>query len=245
MKKILVLAVAMATIITFTGCDVKFGVKEKNHQKAEAISIDEKVKYNGEDNIDIDLDYGEINISNYDGDEVLVTGKSYENINDIKVKSGFNKIKIKDKGLGEKGINLIKNNKDIDSNIEIKIPNSFKGNINLDYGTGDVLVNNLTCKELKIDGGVGTANVNLSEAVDNIDIDGGVGDISLVLEKIGGDLKCDGGVGSVNIKVPENAPIYFDTDTGVGSVNLNAKTSGEKLYKFSLDAGVGDITVTN
>ena len=225
MKKVLVLAVAMSTMLTITGCDVKFGVKEKNYHKGEVVSIDNKVVYNGENEIDIDLGCGVIEISSYDGDEVLVDGKTYKDFNTINVESSGNKIKIEDTGSSRSKIDLYKNIDDIEPNVKIKIPNKFTGDMVFKYGAGEISVNNLTCNKLKVEGGAGQLNIDL--------------------KKVGGNLTCESGMGEVNIKIPEDAPVYFDSETGLGEMNLKAKTSGENLYKYSLKVGMGEITVYN
>ena len=193
-----------------------------------------------------------------------MTGKTNLNVDEINIninKEG-NSIEISD-GNDLSNIDLFKSN-NIDVKLMIKIPNNYSGDINLSYGAAEVELSNIDCNNLNIDGGageltindiffnkldfnagVGESEINLVRKCGEIDIDGGVGEISISIEEVGGNLIYEGGVGSAKIKIPENSPVYFNTDSGIGETNINAITSSERTYEFNLSLGIGEIKVYN
>lgn len=267
MKKIVSILLVTGVLFSFTGCSVRFEVDHKNNSSymEEVASINKSVPYNNEGKIDIEINYGDINIIGYDGNEVVVTGTGNGGDKNMTVKSDGEKITIKDTSNGSISINLFGNNGvNNGTKVDIKIPYSFAGDLDFSYGAGDTYINDVKCKTLKVEGGaatldienivfekldltagVGETNIILKEKCGDINISGGVGDITVDLAEVGGNLTFEGGVGDAKIRIPENSPVYFDSDAGVGTTKLTAKTSGENLYKFKLSLGVGDVKVFN
>ncbi|MBX9136890.1 MULTISPECIES: DUF4097 family beta strand repeat-containing protein [unclassified Clostridium] len=268
MKKIMTLALSLILVLSLSACSVRFEVRNKNNSKSnktyEVKDINKNVKLENENKIDISIGFGKINIVGYDGNEVIVTGKTNLNVDEINIninKEG-NSIEISD-GNDLSNIDLFKSN-NIDVKLMIKIPNNYSGDINLSYGAAEVELSNIDCNNLNIDGGageltindiffnkldfnagVGESEINLVRKCGEIDIDGGVGEISISIEEVGGNLIYEGGVGSAKIKIPENSPVYFNTDSGIGETNINAITSSERTYEFNLSLGIGEIKVYN
>ena len=260
-KRIIGVALSMALTLNLTGCYISFGVDSKDENM---ISIDKSIEYIGENEIDIEMKVGKIDIYGYEGNEIIISGKIDERIENIRIEKNGDEIHINDsRGLGI-DLDIFKNSNNLGVDIEIKIPKEFKGDIDLNYGAGDMTIHDLICKNIEIeggagrfnienivfekldyDGGVGETNIKLSEKCGDIDIDGGVGSVNIEMSEVGGNLSFDGGVGSAKIKIPENAPVYFDTNSGIGSTKLKAKTSGENSYKFEINVGVGEVEVCN
>lgn len=266
MKKIMTLALALILVLVLGGCSVRFEVRNKknnnNNKSYKVMDINKSVKLEGENKIDISANFGEINIVGYDGTEVIMTGKSNLDPEEINIEKDGDSIVISD-GNDLSDINLFGSN-NLDVNLLIKIPNSFTGDIDLEYGAAEIEISNLVCNNISIDGGagqltindivfnkfdfsagVGESNINLIRKCGEIDIDGGVGEVNLSLGEVGGNLTYEGGVGSAKIKIPENSPVYFNTDSGIGQTTINAITSSERTYEFNLSLGIGEIKVYN
>ena len=263
MKKIIVLCWSIIMVLTFTAC-VRFEVRGKANTtklSSEEIEINKSVVFEGENKIDIDVGCGVVKLSGYEGDEVIVSGITNLAEEDIILTKGNNTIKFKDNS--DDLIDLFGNN-DYILELEIKIPYSFNGDLDYDFGVGENEIRDITCNKLTIDGGtgeltiddivfnkldfdsgVGHSNINLVRKCGDIDIDGGVGDIYISLAEVGGNLTFESGVGSGEIKIPENAPVYFNTSSGIGEASIDVKTSSEKTYRFDLNVGIGELKVYN
>ena len=259
-KRIIGVILSTTLILNLSGCYISFG---EDYKEADMVNIDKSIDYNGENEIEIDVSVGKVDIYGYDGNEIIVTGKVVDSEKNIQIKKYEDEISIKDSiGIGS-DLNIFKN-RNVGMDIEIKIPKEFKGDIDLNYGAGDMIVHDLLCKEIDIeggagrfnienivfenldyDGGVGETNIKLAEKCGDIDIDGGVGSVNIEMSEVGGNLSFDGGVGSAKIKIPETASVYFNTESGIGNIKLNAKTSGENIYEFEINVGVGEVEIYN
>lgn len=262
MKKIMVLVWATIMIFTLTACSVRVEVRNKRSTSSlssENIDINKSVVFEGESEIDIEIEYGKVTLIGYEGNEVSVSGTT--NISEYKItvdKKG-NTIKIESDDLIE---SFGDNNYRLD--LEIKIPYSFNGDLNYEYGAVESEIKDIICNNLNIDGGtgeltiddiafnkldfsagVGQSNINLIRKCGDINIEGGVGEVDISLTEVGGDMVFEGGVGSAKIKIPENSPVYFNTTSGIGNININARTSSEKTYEFKLSVGIGEVKVYN
>lgn len=262
-KKIITLGLAILVAISLTGCSIRFGINKRN--RGETVNINEQIVYTDENKIEIDIKYGNVTVSTHDGNEIIVSGSTNRGDDVIKVSKSGNSIKIKDNSRENVNLNLLSKNDSSDKmNIEIKVPNDFQGDLDFDYGAGEATIIGVKCKRLDIDGGagklnledivfeklifsagVGQSNIMLTDKCGDIEIDGGVGEVNISMTEVGGNLSFDGGVGSAKIRIPENAPVYFNTSSGIGSTKVTAKTSGENTYKFDLNVGVGEIKVYN
>lgn len=266
MKKIMTLALSLILVLVLGGCSVRFEVRNKksnnNNKSYKVMDINKSVKLESENKIDISANFGEINVEGYDGTEVIMTGKSNLDPEDINIEKAEGSIIISD-GSDLSDIDLFGSN-NLDVDLLIKIPNSFSGDINLEYGAAEVEIRDLSCDNISIDGGagqltindivfnkfkfsagVGESDINLIEKCGDIHIDGGVGEVNLSIAEVGGNLTYEGGVGSATIKIPKNAPVYFNTSSGIGETNIKAITSSEKTYEFNLSLGIGEIKVYN
>ncbi len=260
-KRIMGGLLSIALILNLSGCNISFGV---DYDEKDMVGINKSIEYNGETKIDIEMKAGKVDISAYDGDEISIVGKVSKSSENIKVEKDGDRISIEDLSSSESNFNIFRKNNIVGVDIEIKIPKSFKGDIDLEYGAGEMSIHNLICKDIEVDGGagrfnienivfekldysggVGETNIKLIEECGDINIDGGVGSINVDMSKVGGDFTFDGGVGSAKIRIPENAPVYFNTNSGIGGTKLKAKTSGENIYEFKIDVGVGEVEIYN
>lgn len=261
MKKIIMLALTILVILSLWGCSIRFGVNKRSF--GNTVDINEKIIYEGEEKIDINIKYGDITLSTYEGNEIIITGFTNRGEDIIKLSKSGNSINIKDDS--KDNFDLFSNNDLSDKmTIDIKVPSTFNGDIDLEYGAGEANIIGIKCNKLNIEGGagklnledivfnelvfsagVGQSNIKLTEKCGDIKIKGGVGEINITMNKVGGNLTFDGGVGSAKIRIPEDAPVYFNTSSGIGTAKITAKTSGKNTYKFELNIGVGEIKIYN
>jgi hypothetical protein len=268
MKKRLgtILIGSLSIMLLLGGCNINFGVGESNSSRSSgsATKIDESYDMANVKSIVINTEISNCSIDAYDGDKIKITGTIGSESKGIDYSLDGDKATVKEEY--NKSIIGINGNGDDDiSKYKILIPNNYNGdvaieygagsmniqgikadNINLKGGAGELDVKDIVFNNLNLSSGVGAVNLSLEKKCGNINIEGGVGKTVLRMKEVGGNLKANGGIGSIDIEVPENAPIYFKTSSGVGSNDIsNVKTSGEKTYLFELSVGVGEIKVHN
>ncbi len=214
------------------------------------------------EDIDIEIHASNVNINSVDSSDFTITCRGSSSFVDkTTIDVIGNTLNIKEHGINS-SINLGFFNKSTSREIIINVPKDFNKDLELHGGAGNISINgininklkveggagNLTLKdivfqELKLEQGVGNTTIDLSSKCGDIDIDGGVGNLSITFVEVGGDLTYDGGVGKTVISIPNNSPVKLDTSTGIGSIDINAKTSGEDIYTFDLNVGVGNLIV--
>ncbi|WP_346928130.1 DUF4097 family beta strand repeat-containing protein [Clostridium sp.] len=210
----------------------------------------------------ISIHASNVTINSVDSSDFTITCKGSSSfVNKTTIDVIGNTLNIKEHGV-DSDINLGFFNKSTSREITINIPKDFNKDLKLNGGAGNMSINgisinklnieggagNLTLKDivfqdLKLEQGVGNTTIDLSSKCGDIDIDGGVGNLSIAFAEVGGNLTYDGGVGKTVISIPNNSPVKLNTSTGVGSIDINAKTSGEDIYSFDLNVGVGNLTV--
>lgn len=265
MKKIMTLILSLILVVSLTACSLRVEVRDKKNNNNSVIKdvmeISNSISVENENEIDIEIKYGEIKIVGYDGNEVFLSVKSNLANDNITLNKDDDAIEIKDKG--DESINLFGNN-NVKREVLIKIPYSFNGNIDFEYGAGETEISDIMCDNMEIEGGAGSLKINdilfnklyfsagvgesdikLLRKCGEINIKGGVGEVKVSLEEVGGDLTYDGGIGSAQIQIPENSPVYFNTSSGIGETNINAVTSSEKTYEFNVTVGIGEIKIYN
>ena len=260
----IILAGSLSLMLLLGGCDIKFGVGKvgSTNTSGNSTPIDESYEISNAKSLIIDSEISNSKISTYNGDKIRITGIIGTKSEGVNYSLDGDKVTLKEEysNLGF-GVN---NNEGI-SEYQILIPKNYSGDVSIEYGAGTVevqdievndlnikggagelKVNNVVFNDLKLSSGVGSVKISLSKKCGNINIDGGMGETVLKMKEVGGNLKVNGGVGSIDVWVPENAPIYFNTSSGIGSNDINnVKTSGEKTYLFNLSVGLGEVKVHN
>jgi DUF4097 and DUF4098 domain-containing protein YvlB len=214
------------------------------------------------EDIDIEVHASNVTINSVDGSDFTITCRGSSSFVDkTTIDVIGNTLNIKEHGVNSP-INLNFFNKSKSREVTINIPKDFNKDLKLNGGAGNVSIKGIDIKKLNIEGGagnltlkdivfqdlklkqgVGNTTIDLSSKCGDMDIEGGVGNLSIDFAEVGGDLTYDGGVGKTVISIPNNSPVKIDTSTGVGSIDINAKTSGEDIYTFDLNVGVGNLTV--
>ncbi|BCZ44269.1 hypothetical protein psyc5s11_03360 [Clostridium gelidum] len=224
--------------------------------------IDEKVALDDATDINIEICAAEVSIKSYDGEDVKITGKLSEKSKGIDINKNGNKIEIIEKDYKVRG--FIMDSENNSSKFNILVPLKLKGDFEFKQGAGTTDIEGIKVKNINISGGatklkcedirfdklnlnLGAAKVglNLNEKCGDIVINGGVGEVNIKMAEVGGNLTYKGGVGIGNITIPENSPVRFVTQNGVGKCEVKAKTSGKDTYTFDLKVGAGSISVRN
>ncbi len=130
--------------------------------------------------------------------------------------------------------------------LTVLLPDKTYETFKLEGGAGEVVVEDLSCKDADIDFGAGELNIKGINVKNELTLDGGVGDINITDAYTGG-LDFDCGVGEVDFAGRVEGDI--DIDCGVGSCNVSLANprsdfgSGGK-YSIKTDSGVGRIKIT-
>ncbi len=239
-----------------------FNNNDENNGSMYSEDINETFPMNDIDKVNIEICAADITINSVDESNfsVVCTGSSsLVDKTTVEVKNGT--LNVVEHGVKSSfNFNLV--NTSVSRKVIINIPKEFNKDLTLSFGAGDVNINEITANDLNIEGGAGDLNlknvefkdlqlgqgvgdidVSLSKKSGDMDIQGGVGSITLRLSEVGGNLKYNGGVGEATIYIPNNSPVKIESSSGVGSMDINAKTSGEDTYIFDLELGVGSVTV--
>lgn len=273
MGKFLKIIMALTITTMLTGCGIKFGVEsrdnnwfkeslsnnESNDSSYSSSNINISESLEGITNLDITIDVSNVDINYYDGDNLEISGVLSKYSRGVNTEKTSNRFIIKESS--KKNANI---NSDNSSNIEIRIPRDFNGDLEFNFGLAeckihDLELNNILIKsgvgslslkevsfnKLDLESGVGEVSLETEKKTGDIKIEGGVGEIYVSLGDINGNLELEGGLGSATIKVPTDAPINITSDAGLGGVNIKAKTSNEAKFNFDLSVGMGAIEVTN
>ena len=224
--------------------------------------IDKKVAIDDATDININICAAEVSVKSYDGDEVKITGKLSEKSKGIDINKNGNKIEIIEKDYKVRG--FIMDSEDNDSKFDILVPSKLKGkfefkqggdttdiegikveNIDINGGAAKLKCEDIRFDKLNLNLGAAKVDLNLNEKCGNMEVNGGAGEVNIKMKEVGGNLTYKAGVGSAKITIPENSPVKFITQNGVGKCEIKAKTSGEDTYTFDLKVGVGAISVRN
>lgn len=276
MRKSFKVIMALTITTMLTGCGIKFGVESRNNNwfkqsfsnnkdsesndssySSSNVNISESIE--GITKLDITIDVSNVDIEYYDGDNLEISGVLSKYSRGINTEKSFNKLIINEDS--KQNINI---NADNSSELEIKIPRSFNGDLEFSFGVAECEIHDLELNNIVINGGVGSlsleevsfnkldlksgvgeVSLETEKKTGDITIEGGIGEIYVSLGDINGNLKLKGGLGSATIKVPTDAPINITSDAGLGEVNIKAKTSNEAKFNFDLSVGMGAIEVTN
>ncbi|NWF67629.1 MAG: hypothetical protein HXY40_00945 [Chloroflexi bacterium] len=98
--------------------------------------------------------------------------------------------------------------------------------------------------ELKVDGGVGPATIDLSAAqLRGLSLEGGVGETHLTLPAMPDlyHVDLDGGVGRTNVTIPKEAMVNLKVDGGVGGVQVKILEGAH--VNMEIQGGIGEIKI--
>ncbi|MGG7142254.1 DUF4097 family beta strand repeat-containing protein [Clostridium nigeriense] len=274
MKKTFKVIMALTLTTMLSGCGIKFGVESRNNNwgtwifnndddsndssySSENVNISESI--DGITSLDINIDVSNVDIEYYDGENLEISGWLSKYSRGINTKKRSEKLIINEDS--KQDINI---NSDNSSELEIKIPRNFNGDLEFNFGVAECEIHDLELNNIVINGGVGSlsleevsfnklvlksgvgeVSLETEKKTGDITVEGGMGEINIALGDINGNLKLDGGMGSTTIKIPVNAPININSDSGFGDTKISAKTASETKYNFDITVGMGSIEVTN
>ncbi|SEO21887.1 Putative adhesin [Amphibacillus marinus] len=123
--------------------------------------------------------------------------------------------------------------------LEVKLPESFTGQLEANIGVGELELENLMLTQLLTKVNVGSVIINQVE-LDSANVIANVGDIDIA--NVTGDWSVEADVGDVNIDLL--APIdQLDVETNIGNVKIHLPETGIEDYQLQLQADLGDISL--
>lgn len=267
MKNILKIIMALSLATMLTSCGISFGVESRrspnwssdssSNSTRKEVNLSEDIS--NINKISMRIDVSDLKVIYHDGGNVEIIGKLSSYSKGVDVNKNGSTFEIVEET--NKSMKLGSNNY---SELLIKIPRSFNGDLKLDFGVGTFNVSDLVLNDVEVEAGVGEVSLDgisfnsldlksgvgsvslvTKEKTGDIYISGGVGEVNVELGDINGNLKFEGGVGNADFKVPVDAPISINSKSGLGDANIKAKTSNEGKYTFDLEVGLGSVTVRN
>ena len=109
--------------------------------------------------------------------------------------------------------------------------------VSIETGAGKVLIEELNCKNARINLGAGEVTINKINVANEIKLSGGVGEVTIHDGKLN-NLDADLGVGTFNATLSLTGRNKIDA--GVGEVSLDLLDSYGN-YSFNIEKGLGDI----
>ncbi|MBR6102132.1 MAG: DUF4097 family beta strand repeat protein [Ruminococcus sp.] len=159
-------------------------------------------------------------------------------------------------------LNLLAGNK-LRPTFEISIPDKLYDSFSVELGSGELEIDDIRAKYVKIESGAGEVNANNIVAENKLEADMGAGKQSYSNCEVGElDFDCgagetefsgsisdkvdiDGGVGAIKLTIYGNYNDYdLDIDKGIGGVDINkgdTSVGSTKNIPMKIDCGIGEI----
>ena len=181
---------SLSLILLLGGCDIKFGVDKGNRENTSinGTGIDESYEIENAKSIVINTDILDSIVKTYDGDKIKIVGTIGSKSKGIKYSSDGNKVILEEKysnGINKQGMGKFSNA----SQYQILIPESYNGDLYIEYGAGTIDLEGVKVDKLKIKGGAGELIVK-NVVFNELNLSSGVGSTNISLkEKCGDELK--------------------------------------------------------
>lgn len=237
----------------------KIAIEEKkyNGDNENNIDIDEKATENIEEigKIEIEVPCSNVNIISEDRDDVSV--HYYGNINpNIKTKL------ITEKSYGKLKI-LIKNKKietnnfkDIKLNLDILIPSSYTGDLDIELNVGSMTIEDLNLNKLDVESNVAdvrienvsttksslesnTGNIIAKNLTGNLEAESNTGNVELEYNEFDYNIEGDVNMGNMIITLPKDANFIIDTNTNLGKTSIDFPMEISEKSKSKIRGKVG------
>ncbi|MEG1482208.1 DUF4097 family beta strand repeat-containing protein [Clostridium sp.] len=256
-KKMLAIIIGSFLLLTLSSCTIKHKVN-KHTERIEPVN--ESINLGGIDDIKLLIGGANLEVNSTKGENINILVDGEYNNREIKVKKDKRSVVVKE-NRGRK-LGLLKKETIEDKKVFIEIPEKYKGDLEIEVGSGNTNINNINIDKLKVDSGAGILCINdidfksidltqgagkvevdLNKMTGDISVGGGLGEFKLYAKKVLGNLNFRGGVGNVDIDIPDNSPVKINTASGIGKKEVKVSTSGEDLYNFDLEIGMGNLSI--
>lgn len=127
----------------------------------------------------------------------------------------------------------------------VRIDNIQGKSLKVNCGTGSVSLGDIMFNKLDLITNIGDINVNLKRKNGEFRLKAGIGQIYVDIKEFGGDFTFIGGIGESIFKIPVNAPLNIILKTGINKVENRAIISKEYLYNFIICSGIGKVMIIN
>ncbi|MGL4570679.1 MAG: DUF4097 family beta strand repeat-containing protein [Clostridium sp.] len=256
-KKMLAIIIGSFLLLTLSSCTIR----QKVNKHIERIEpVNESIGLDKIEDIKLLIGGANIEVNSTKGDYIHILVDGEYNNREIKVKKDKKSVVVKE-NRGRK-LGLLKKEIVEDKKVFIEIPEKYNGNLEIDVGSGNANINDINIDQLKVNSGAGVLNINdvnfknidltqgagkvevdLNKMSGDINVGGGLGEFKLYAKKVEGNLNFKGGVGNADIDIPNNSPVKINTTSGIGTNEVKVSTSGEDLYKFDLEIGMGNLSI--
>lgn len=143
--------------------------------------------------------------------------------------------------------NMFLNEIDLETGVgKVNIDNLNTNNLELSFGVGDVLINEIKVNYAKIETGVGKVTIKNGN-FSNLDLDTGLGEVNItsLIKKVG---KIDTGVGNLNLNlIGKDYKIKVNKGFGVTKINGKEVSDSQVLGNGNVfvfvDGGIGKIDI--
>jgi lia operon protein LiaG len=153
-----------------------------------------------------------------------------------------------DAGSGDVRVSDVAGDLNLDTGSGNVVASGVRGDdLLFDTGSGDVTLDHVEGRSLKIDTGSGNADATAVKA-DDLLIDTGSGDVTLELLAGGGSINIDTGSGGVNLTLPADygADVVLDTGSGeidLGGIPVTVRKIAEDHIEGRIGSGTGRLHV--
>ena len=153
-----------------------------------------------------------------------------------------------DAGSGDVRVSDVAGDLNLDTGSGNVVASGVRGDdLLFDTGSGDVTLDHVEGRSLKIDTGSGNADATAVKA-DDLLIDTGSGDVTLELLAGGGSINIDTGSGQVNLTLPADygADVVLDTGSGeidLGGIPVTVRKIAEDHIEGRIGSGTGRLHV--
>jgi hypothetical protein len=153
-----------------------------------------------------------------------------------------------DAGSGDVRVSDVAGDLNLDTGSGNVVASGVRGDdLLFDTGSGDVTLDHVEGRSLKIDTGSGNADATAVKA-DDLLIDTGSGDVTLELLAGGGTINIDTGSGGVNLTLPADygADVVLDTGSGeidLGGIPVTVRKIAEDHIEGRIGSGTGRLHV--
>ncbi len=223
---------AIAAGVALTSCE--------NIKKANLIDLNLSFQDNSFSKINANIYWGKLKIISSDDDSISIYAQNVPDTFKSEIKNGVLIIDFNTKN----GVIAPRNAK---TSITIKVPEKDYKKLYLKLGTGNTTIKDLKISNIDVEYGTGKLNMNNVKADKLINIEGVKGTIN-ISNSILGSVNADLGIGRVDFEGTVNGDI--DIECGIGDVNINLTNpesdfkSSESKYKLKINKGIGNLNIS-
>lgn len=257
LKASLIICLALAMILSFSGC-VTIHISSESYPDSDKYTAGDAV-YDAEEIKTISIDYaaGDINMVLSGTSSVKVTERTKTDIEEqyrihtyldengtLFIKYCKSDVKINSDSISS----FFKN---YEKKLTVELPEALAlESLELDAAAGNIEIELGTCKDVNIDTAAGDIKIYGAD-ITNFDLDSAAGNITAGFGKAPAKADFDNAAGNITIAVPKDSGITLDYDKGAGDFKCDMQYTkdgstyviGDGSSEFDVDMAAGDLTI--